>query len=115
LPNKQVAGEIYLTTGTGLFCPYIIVNGSAADVPPLDVKTVTLAVPILVKFEAGTVAWSCVADTKVVTRLFPFHLTTEDWRKLLPFTVKVKPGAARVSEVGEIEVRMGVGFVLDDP
>jgi hypothetical protein len=54
-----------------------IVNVSAFDAGPVEFLTVIGAVPAVAIFAAGTIAVSCVAETKVVARFAPFHLTTE--------------------------------------
>lgn len=66
-----------------------IVNGSELVATPSVVITLTLAVPALATFAAGTEAVSCVAETKVVVRDVPFHCTVSPFKKFVPFTVKV--------------------------
>jgi hypothetical protein len=55
----------------------LIVNVTAFDGWPLEFLTVTCAVPGVAIFAAGTIAVSRVADTNVVARFEPFHLTIE--------------------------------------
>ena len=111
LPIAAVLGEIELAVGTGL----LIVNVLAADVPPpgVGVNTVTDAVPAVAM--SAAVIWACSWPwlTKVVVRLLPFHRTTEVIAKLLLFEVAVRVKAAppAVTLVGEIELRVGAGFV----
>src|SRR5260370_26326116 len=47
---------------------------------------------------AGTMAVSWIELTKVVNKLLPFHSTTEVVLKLVPLTVKVKPGAPSTAD-----------------
>ena len=75
--------------------------------------TVTWAVPAVATFAAGTIAVSCVAETKAVTRLEPFQLTTELLIKFVPLTVKVNCGDPARHELGLIEVTVGTGFAAN--
>jgi hypothetical protein len=92
----------------------VIVNVSPEDVPPpgVGLKTVTVAVPADAMFAAGTIAVTLVAETYVVVRLVPFHLTTDDEMKLLPFTVKVNEALPAAAEVGLKEVAAGTGLLI---
>ena len=57
-----------------------IVNVTGLDVAPpqeLGFTTVIEAVPAVAIREAGTVAVSCVEETKVVARAVPFQFTVE--------------------------------------
>jgi hypothetical protein len=74
---------------------------------------VTWAVPAAATFAAGTIAVSCVAETKVVVSPEPFQLTTELEIKLVPFTVKVNCGDPARHELGLIEVIVGTGFAAN--
>ena len=69
-----------------------VVNVCALDVPPpgLGFTTVIDAVPEVATKEAGTVAVSCVEETKLVARDAPFQFTVEVETNLVPFTVKVR-------------------------
>ena len=82
------AGRIEASAGVGFA---VIANETEEDVPPpgAGVTTVTAAVPVLLRSDARIAAVNCVALTKVVTRLAPFHCTCEVAMKPLPFTVKV--------------------------
>lgn len=73
LPEAAAVGEIAVSAGAGL----ITLKDVALDVPPsgLGLVTVTLAVPVLVRSEAGTWAVRLVALTNVVLRALPFHCT----------------------------------------
>jgi len=70
-PAIAQVGLIEVIVGTAL----LIVNVCAFDVPPpgAGFTTVTLAVPAAATFAAGTMAVSCVAETKVVTNGEPFQ------------------------------------------
>ena len=113
LPFAADEGLIERATGTGLLLE-VIVNVSPEDVPPpgVGLKTVTVAVPADAMFAAGTIAVTLVAETYVVVRLVPFHLTTDDEMKLLPFTVKVNEALPAAAEVGLKEVAAGTGLLI---
>jgi hypothetical protein len=70
-PAVAQLGLIEVIVGTGL----LIENVCAFDVPPpgAGFTTVTLAVPVAATLAAGTMAVSCVAETKVVTNGEPFQ------------------------------------------
>jgi hypothetical protein len=55
-------------------------------------------------------AVSCVALTKVVVRLLPFHSTVDPEMKSAPLTVKVKAAPPAVAEEGDIALMLGTGF-----
>ena len=92
----------------------LIVNVCALDVPPpgLGFTTVIDAVPAVATREAGTVAVSCVEETKLVARGAPFQFTVELETKLVPFTVKMKSALPAVVQVGLIEVVVGTGLLI---
>ena len=94
----------------------VIANVAAADVPPpgVGLNTVTLAVPAVATSEALTLAVNSVALTNVVVKLAVFHLITEPFIKLLPFTVKVKAAAPAAHVEGEVVVKVGIGFVMPE-
>src|SRR6185503_1078086 len=77
-----------------------IVNTAGAETVPLAGATVTFAVPGEAMRDADTGAVSCVALTKVVGSGDPFHCTVLPLSKVVPFTVKVKPVAPAVRELG---------------
>jgi hypothetical protein len=89
-----------------------IVNVCAFDVLPHGVTTLIEAVPALAIREAGTVAVSCVAETKVVVNAVPFHFTVEPETKLLPFTVSVNPGPPAVVQFGLSELIVGAALIV---
>ena len=64
---------------------------------------------------AGIAAVTCVALTKVVVRVAPFHLTTEPETKLLPLTVRVKAAPPAVALLGTRVVSAGTGFGGEPP
>ena len=92
----------------------LIVNVCALDVPPpgLGFTTVMDAVPAVATRDAGTVAVSCVEETKLVARGAPFQFTVEVETNLVPFTVKVKSALPAVVQVGLIEVVVGTGLLM---
>ena len=90
-----------------------IVNICALEVPPpgVPVNTVTVEVPVVEMFPAGTVAVSCAEEIKVVVSGEPFQLITEPETNDEPFAVKVNPLPPTVVEVGEIELNVGTGLL----
>jgi len=90
----------------------VIVNVTAFDVPPQGVITVIEAVPAVAISEAGTVAVSCVEETKVVVSAVPFHLTVEPDMKLVPFTVNVNCGPPATAQFGLSEVMLGATLMV---
>ena len=92
----------------------LIVNVCTLDVPPpgLGFTTVIDAVPAVATREAGTVAVSCVEETKLVARGAPFHFTVEVETNFVPFTVKLKSALPAVVQVGLIEVVVGTGLLM---
>ena len=91
-----------------------IVNVAGVDVAPAHVgfTTVIEAVPAVAISAAGTVAVSCVEETKVVARGAPFQFTVEVETNLVPFTVKVKSAFPAAIQVGLIEVVVGTGLLI---
>ena len=89
-----------------------IVTSRLFDVPPPGAgeKTLTLATPAVAMSAAPIAALSCVLLTNVVGRELPFHFTTEDDTKPVPFTVSVKAGPATVTCAGDSEATDGTGF-----
>jgi hypothetical protein len=94
--------------GTGL----LIVNTTVFDTGPLEFLTVTFAVPAKATLAAGTIAVTCVEETKVVLSAAPFHCTLEVLSKPLPFTVKVNCGDPATHKLGLIEVITGAASAL---
>jgi hypothetical protein len=92
----------------------LIVNVTAFDVPPqgLGFTTVIKAVPGLTIRFAGTLAFSCVEETKQPppghASAFPFQFTVEVGRKLVPLTVNVNPLSPAMAQVGLSELIEGV-------
>ena len=70
--------------------------------PPTGVglNTVIDAVLAALMSEAVIVAVNCVAETKLVVRLLPFHFTTDPDTKPVPWTVSVKPGPPGAATAG---------------
>lgn len=108
-PAVAQVGLSELMVGTAL-----IVNVCALDVPPpgLGFITVMAAGPAVATREAGTVAVSCVEETKLVARGAPFQFTVEVETNLVPLTVKVKSTLPAVIQVGLIEVVVGTGLLM---
>lgn len=89
-----------------------IVNVCAFDVPPHGVRTVIDAVPAVAMRAAGTVAVSCVAETKAVASGLPFQFTVEPETKFVPFTVSVNCGPPAAVHVGLSEVMVGLLLIV---
>jgi hypothetical protein len=109
-PAAAEVGLRLVATGTGL----LIVNVRAPDMPPpgVGLNTVTDAVPTAAISAAKIDAVNCVAETYVVARFEPFHLTTDPFTKLLPFTVNVNALPPAGDEVGLRLVATGTGLGL---
>jgi hypothetical protein len=114
LPTAADEGLIDKVTGRGLLLE-VIVNVNPDEVPPpgVGLNTVTVAVPPDAISAAGTVAVNLAAETYVVVRLVPFHLTTDDEIKLLPFTVNVNEDPPAAAEDGLNEVATGTGLLTE--
>src|ERR1700690_4646349 len=86
-PAVAETGLRLVVVGTGLLTA-LIVKVWAFDVPPLGagLNTVTVAVPAVAISVAVIAAVSWGDVTNDVTRLPPFHWTTEPLTKLLPLT-----------------------------
>ena len=89
-----------------------IVNVCAVDVPPHGVATVIDEVPAVAMRTAGTVAVSCVAETKPVASGLPFQFTVEPETKFVPFTVSVNCGPPAVAQVGLSELMVGLLLIV---
>jgi hypothetical protein len=91
-----------------------IVNVTGLDVAPqgLGFTTVTEAVPAVAIRGAGTVAVSCVAETKAVASGLPFQFTVEPEMKFVPFTVSVNCGPPAAVHVGLSEVVVGLALMV---
>src|SRR5882724_3947308 len=92
----------------------VIVKVRAFEVPPpgLGLLTVMLAVPAVRMSLAGIEAVNWVALTKVVVRSNPFHRTVEAETKLVPVTVRVKPGNPASAELGLSPEIAGAGLLI---
>lgn len=93
-----------------------MVKVDPTDVPPPGegLKTVTVAVPAVAMSDARMLACNLVTrppgvTVGVVVRFDPFHRTTDVEVKVLPLTVKVKPGSPAVMLLGLSDVMTGNG------
>src|SRR2546423_5097649 len=104
-PAAALAGDRVESVGDGL----LTLNVWAAEVPPpgAGVTTVTCGVPAAATSAAAMAAVSCVALTKVVVRVAPFHLTVLPLTKPVPVTVSVKAGLPADVLVGDRAARGG--------
>ena len=111
-PAAAVVGEIEVSVGAGL----LMLKVCEDDVPPTGVglNTVTEAVPDEVRSPIGTVAVSDVALTSVVVSAEPFHFTTEPLTKFVPVTVRVNAAPPTLAEVGEMDVSVGTGLLIEN-
>ena len=89
-----------------------IVKDNAFDVPPpgAGVCAVIGTVPLDARSLAAIEARSCVALANVVGRGAPFHCTTDEATKPLPFTVSVKEAPPAPVCVGNNDEATGAGF-----
>ena len=110
-PDATVAdaGRIEATEGVGLA---VIVNDTPLMVPPpgVGLKTVTIAVPAVLRSLLRIAALNCVELTKVVARAVPFHCTCEVGMNPLPVTDKLSAVAPMAAEEGRIELTEGAGL-----
>jgi hypothetical protein len=113
-PLAADEGLIDKATGRGLLLE-VIVNVNPDEVPPpgVGLNTVIVADPPDLMFAAGTVACNCAAETYVVVRLVPFHFTTDEEMKLLPFTVNVNDDPPAAAEDGLNERATGTGLLTE--
>src|SRR5882672_2480847 len=102
-------GESEPATGVG----GPIKNVTALVVPPpgLGENTVTAAVPTAATSPAEMAAVRRVPLTNVVVRAAPFHRTTEDETKLVPFTVRGSAGPPAGTSLGASEPSVGRGLL----
>jgi hypothetical protein len=93
----------------------LIVKDRFADVPPpgAGLVTVTAAVPAVAISAAVIAAVSCVALTKVVVLAAPLNFTTDADTKPVPLTARVKAAPPAVALVGEREVSVGAGLLIE--
>ncbi len=75
LPAVTDAGDRLVSVGVGL----LMLKVWPVEVPPpgVGLKTVTVAVPAVVRFAAGMVALRCVESVYVVVRSVPFQRTLD--------------------------------------
>ena len=85
------------------------------EIPPPGVgfTTVTEAVLAAAISEARMLARNCEAFTKVVTRAWPFHFTTEPETNPVPCTVSVNPAPPGITASGTRgRLIRGTGFAV---
>src|SRR5262245_20158799 len=92
----------------------VMVKVRAFETPPpgAGLSTVMGAEPAVVRSLPGMLTVSWVALTKVVVRGLPFHCTTDAAMKLVPVTVRVKPGPACAGTRGASAVCAGTGVTV---
>src|SRR5262245_12201714 len=91
-PAVAPEGNSAVRAGAGLGAVETV-KVRALEVPPpgVGLTTVTWGVPAAATSAAVIDAVTWVPLTRVVVRLFPFHLTVVPVTKLLPLTVRVNP------------------------
>src|SRR5262249_57313345 len=109
-PWAPWVGVFAATEGTVLAAVMVKVRASEAPPPGAGLSTVMGAEPAVVRSLAGMLAVSWVALTKVVARGLPFHCTTDAAMKLVPVTVRVKPGPPWKALLGASAVSAGTGL-----
>ena len=117
-PAPLVSVAVTLAPGATLVALTVSTGGGVAlnvvtfDVPPPGDgdTTVTDACPTAPMSAASMAARNCVALTKVVARVAPFHFTTLDATNPVPLTVNVKPGLPAGIVAGASDVIVGPGF-----
>lgn len=107
-PGGTYRGVTALIAGAGLFTVNVVIP----DVPPPGAGFCTLiwAIELPAKSAAGSVAFSCVAPTKVVARAVPFHAAAELEIKPVPLMVTIVSAVPAVSDDGDNAVTVGTGF-----
>src|SRR5436190_288154 len=92
-----------------------MVSVTGVDVVPEHVgfTTVIAAVPALAMRMAGTVAVSCVKETYVVANAVPFQLTVDVETKFVPVTVNVNCGPPGATQVGSMELIVGLALIVN--
>ena len=105
-------GERDEIVGTG----FVTINVVDEDVPPpgAGFTTVIVVVAADVTFAAGTIAVICVDVTYVVVNDVPFQFTVELGTKFVPFTVNVNCDAPLCVLVGETDVNVGAGLLIEN-
>lgn len=113
-PALTVVGETDRMAGTG-FGATVTLNVTEFEVPPpgKGLNTVTAGVPTAVISLAGMEAVSCADETKVVERGLPLIFTTDEFTKLVPFTVSVNAPEPATTLVGESVVTVGTGLFAE--
>jgi hypothetical protein len=93
---------------------FAMVSVTEVDVAPEHVgfTTVIEAVPALAMRMAGTVAVTCVEETNDVVSGEPFQFTVEVETKFVPFTVNVNCGPPGATQVGSIELMVGLALIV---
>jgi len=107
-PAVALVGEIVVIAGGGLVTGKLTVP----EVPPPGAGLLTNKGSDARAAISVVETWivSCVALTNVVVRAVPLKLTTEEWLKLVPFTVSVKAAPPTVALAGESVETVGNGL-----
>lgn len=94
----------------------LTVKATAFDVPPpgVGLTTVMLGVPELAISDAGTLALTWVALTKVVISATPAQSTTDPDMKLVPLTVIVNVAPPVMADDGLSDTMVGTGLLLPE-
>src|SRR5437879_3080281 len=99
-------------TGTEGAVAVVTRKVSEFDTPPpgLPLLTVTVALPAVATFAAGTAACNVVSLTNVVVSATPFQSTVEEGTKPWPRTLIVKATLLGGALEGKIVVAAGTGL-----
>ena len=106
IPFCEVLGLMDVNVGAGPRPPAITVSGSVPVVDLSGLVTPTLMVPADATSAAGTVAWSWVAESKVVVAAVPLSVIAAAETNPVPVAVSVKDALPAATAAGEIEVRL---------
>lgn len=110
LPFVALAGLSAVMVGAGLS----MVNCNWLEGPPpgAGLDTLTVAAPPAAMSPARMLAVSCVALTKVVARLAPFHKTAAPLMKFEPWTASENAAPPAVALAGDREPATGTGLSM---
>jgi hypothetical protein len=113
-PNTDApaGGEVTLTEGKVVSAAAVTVNVCLVEGPPpgVGVKTVTWWEPAVAMAEAAIVAVSVPAFGMFVFKAVPSHWMKDEFVKLEPLAVSVKPAEPATAVEGKILLRVGAGL-----
>lgn len=115
LPAATAAGEMDARLNAPPGEPPVIVSVMASEVVLSDFITRMLTAPAAAICVAAIFAVSCVEDATVVGSATPPHRMAVPPAKLLPVAVRVKSPDPAATEVGSMELNVGVRMPLNPP